>query len=361
MNDMFDIAQFESIAGIDIETENFHEFCENLRELDSLFEESAFDLFEEEVQDPKTKVGSKLGLAARRTWSSTKDMASAYGNITDAGGDVYKSIFDLIWGGITLAIRVLSFILRQISLIPKAILAVANKIVGIPEDVKNKIQGNIKLYFTAADIEKCYNQLIISQLDQFISMANALSSGETWSTFFRRRSDTWVKGTNGVDYKVDYVPDNDIKMCKKMRAAYVRFNVLEIEQTVVEMNKMNVAIYFGDSKVVSFTDLKGKHHEDTYYGALTQLMADLHHSQQSLQNVNKVLGQKYDSTLMNQQFTQLNNAQKNLIKDSVMMVSKSISIVGNIMKCVMTDMKTIDTEVNKLVKKKKLPATAKNT
>lgn len=351
MRETFELNAVDSVIALAMDSE-YNDFCENLRMLDEMHHE---DLFSEAVKDPKTQRRKDFDKTVSRTVKTTKDVAGAYNNITDAGGDVIKSIWDLAFGAITLTIRVISFILRKISLIPKGILAVANKVASIPTNLRDKIRGNVKIYITAADLQNLYNQSLLRSLDEFIAYGKELSTGSTWGTFFSRRED-WVKtgDTNGTEFKVSA---NDISTCKKMRGLYVRLKLMEFEESTVEMNKPETRnIYFGTDKSISFTDLRGQQHQSTYFDALVQLMKDIQTREADLRQINEAIGNKYDQTMMNQQFTKLPKNAQNLIAESIQMISKVISIVGNIIKCITSDMNTIKASADKILSKQKVKA-----
>ena len=53
---------------------------------------------------------------------------------------------------------------------------------------------------------------------------------------------------------------------------------------------------------------------------------------------------------MNQEFSRLNTMSRQMITNGMQMVSKMLTVTGNIIRYVMIDMKTIENETNKMLK-----------
>lgn len=328
-----------------IRSKEFKEFGENLDELCIIIDP---ELYMEAVVDRNNTLKNTARAIKRNTINSTRQVTSIYGDITDAGGGVIKSTWDLIMNCVHLCSKTLIFTLNKIEILPRLITNTVIKISNIPDDIKNKIKGNIKLYITVDDIYALYNQNIFRLLDQFLADSDIIIKGDTWGTFLHRRNDK--NGTNILQRG-----SNDISIMKKMQKVYSKLKLIEFSQTTIEMsNTNNLSIYFGDNKSVKFVDLSGKKHECTYYEALEQLLKDLQSEKSRLEHLQGEIGNKYDESRMNQNFGSLPPDAQKRITDTIVMISKVISIIGNIIRYVTKDINELSTAADKILKSRKI-------
>lgn len=340
MTDIFEMNLVDEIVASTF-GEHYKEFCGNIDNLDSIWDHN----FMEAVKDATPNLRGNINKIGKNTYDTTKDVIGAYNNVVDANASAIKNTWDLVMRAVNLMTRILGFVISKIGTIPKLILKLANAIGDIPNEVRNKIQGNIELYITVQDIEAIYNQNLIARLDQFISMGTKLSQGELWGTFFMRSA----KIVNG---KV-YASQNDIKAAKQLRKIYEHIKNLEFTKSTIIMKDENARnMYFGSSKSISFTDLKGNKFSGTYFEALNKLVDDINSRKDELDQIHKLLGKKYDHTLMNQTFSKLNRSDRYYITDTIRMMSKVVTVVGNMTRYVMEDIKTINKATNKILKSK---------
>lgn len=331
------------------ESSEFREFCSDLDQLSLLVSP---ELYLEKVIDRNNHIKNTAEKITKNTVNSTRQVASVYNDITDANANVIKSLWDLFMKSVQLTTKVLTFALNKISLVPKMILSVTNKMINLPNDIKNKIKGNIKLYVTVEDIYDLYNKNIFRMLDQFMADADIVVKGDMWGTFFNRRSNK-----NGGQWNLkDLTPGaNDMAALKKMNKVYGKLKLVEFQQTTIDMsNPKNVDIYLGNSKSINFTDLSGNKHECTYYEALHQFMKDLEKEKERLENLQKSIGEKYDNTRMNQNFGSLSPIAQKRITDTIVMISKMVNIIGNLVRYITIDMNELSTGANKILKERKI-------
>lgn len=337
--DLFSLDESEVFAASNIESESFKEFCESINELSSFTD---INLYLEEVEDRQMTIKNAFKGTMKNTADTTIDIGAAYGNVVSGNANLIKSTWDLMMRAVGLFTRVIGFILSKISYIPKAILKVGNKVADLPSDVKNKIQGNIKLYITINDIDSIYNKMIINEITTFISLSKRLSEGEFWSTIFKRR-----KSNNGIVR----MNENDMKICKSMREKYNKLKMIEFTQTTIQMGyEKSREAYFGSTSVINFVDLHGKKHNCTYYEALMQLVEDIKTLEDELKAVRNSVSEKYTHTQMNQSFSTLNWNHQREISFTIQMMSKIFSITGNIIRYILIDMNTIEKETDTLLK-----------
>lgn len=340
MENMFEITVVDEVIASTL-GKDFKEFCESIDQLETLVNP---EMYLEAVEDATPNLRRTFKGVHKNTMDTTRDIYHAYGNVVDGNAKLIKSTWDLVMRSIQLITRIIGFILGKISAIPKGILKAAETIANIPETVLNKIKGNIQLYITADDLENLYNQTLIHRIDTFISTANSLSQGELWGTFLSRQAKV-------VGGKV-YASQNDIKACKQLEKIYEHIKYLEFTPTNIEMKDIKARnMYFGNSKSVKFTDLKGVKFQGTYYEALIKLTKDIESRREDLKKVHEALGQKYNQTQLNQTFGKLSRGDQYRITDTIRMMSKVVSIVGNITKYIMIDMQTITKSTDKMLKK----------
>lgn len=328
----------EATIGFDTSSIAFKEFCSDLDELGCITDS---DLYLEAVRSNDQSLRNFGNSVRKNTYDTTMDVAKIYGNVIDGNASVIKGMWDLMMRALQLAVRAISFILRKISYIPYAIIRLGNKVADMPDDIRTKIRGNIKLYITIPDIQNLYNNQLLSKLTTFIALATRLSQGEMWRTFISK-----INSSNKI-----LVGENDMKTCKEMRRIYDQIKLLEFNPSTIEMKDKGVFdAYLGAIKAVDFTDLTGKRHNSTYYEALTTLLKDIESQKQNMENIQKSIGEKYNKTQINTNFSKLHHTQQVLVRDSILMVSKLIGIIGNIIRYINIDINTLSNAADVLLK-----------
>ena len=343
MSSNFDLTFVDDVLLENIaNNEEFYEFSNIMTELTSL---TNMEIYTERVKDETPnlrKIGSDI---RKNTWETTKDVGHAYGNIVSANANVLKASWDIVSRSINLASRALGYIINKISNIPKFILKVADRAADLPGEIKSKIRGDITLCITAKDLEVIYNQLLISRLTEYIGLASSLSKGEFWSTMTHKR-------TSSDNKSHLLIGENDMKTCRKMDAVYEHLKNTEFKPTIIPMrDDTAVNVYFGDSKSIKFTDNYGKKHECTYYEALNILIKDLNDKKKELEEVQSAIGDKLSRTEANQNYNKLDGHAKYRISTTISQIAKVVTIVGNFVKYVITDLNTINKSVDKILNK----------
>jgi hypothetical protein len=180
-------------------------------------------------------------------------------------------------------------------------------------------------------------------INNFVSLAGAMSKGEAWTSLFSSRSKAEaIKNLFGP---------NDMKRFKMMKQNYKKINI-SFDKTTVEMkNRDIVDIYFG-AKKIEYTDPKGGRQQMTYYDGLQKIIADLNASKPQLEAVEKSMGQKFEKTQMNQTFAHLPAGVQTDVKDAILMISKIIKAIGSIIANIQKDMHTIQSSTNKILKQR---------
>lgn len=327
---------------LSLQSDSFHEFVEAINDIYHIDDS---EMYLEKVVDRNLTLKQSAGQVIGNTVSTTRNVAGAAGNIIDANANVIKTGWDIIMRAIQLASRIIHFISNKIADIPKMIGFLWRKISRIPPNIKNKISGNLTLYISAAEIEQLYNTNLFARVDQYVTLAESLAKGDMWGTMLSRR---------GKDGKT-ILGDNDIKICRKMDVIYHELKNVEFHQSTINMKaEGNVDLYFGDAKSIKFKDLSRKQFECTYYEAISKLVEDMKGAQAKLEIIDQKLGAKYDRTKANQAFGNLNIHQQRIVTSMLQHTAKIIAIIGSLMKCVMADMKEIETAVANITKYQKI-------
>lgn len=314
----------------------FAEYCQNLDMINILTDT---ELYLNEAMDQNSVNNKTLSKIVTNTAKTTKDLANIYGLTTDAGGAGIKSIWDLVMKLISLAAKALKFIVGKIILVPKLIVQIIDIIQTIPTNVKNKIRGNIQLYITIEDVEILMNQFILNHIITFMNYAQQLSVGESWTTFFHRG-----QGSSASN-------KTDMKLISDMNKEFKIFSKLTFHKTTVDMNDSTVVEgYFGKGKIV-YKDMHGNQHNETYYGTLKELMEIVSSNKSFLDKIYSAIGNKINTTQLNQSFGSLNSIQRNSIINSMGMVSMATQILGNLVRYVITDMNTIKKSTEQIMKR----------
>ncbi len=322
----------------------FEEYCNDLDQL-SLFLDPEFYL--ESHVDKRKGLKRDMGTIMRNTKDTTKKLTKIYGDFTDAGGAMYKGNFDIITSSIGLIAKIISFLMKRIFEIPTKISKIIDSISSIPETIKSKIRGDIRLYITADDLGFFYNRVFF-MIRNFINYADQMSRGEAWVTLFssmKRRE----KLSNIIFSK------SDLKCGDHMKKIYSSLVKIEFDITTVELKDFNtVNIYFGTADVINFIDIYGKQHHTSYYDALISLMKDIGGMKKELENIQKTIGEKLEKSQVNQTMSELSPGVQKRIVENIMMISKVINIIGNLIRYILIDMNTIEKNAAKLLKKGKI-------
>lgn len=336
MEDIFSLNVLDDFVFSSInESPEYKEFCSDLNELGIMLDT---ELYLEAIVDNKASFFKTVGDVWRNTKDTTKQAHGVYKDVTDAGGGFMKATYDAVMGALAIVARIIKFILGMVSKIPQGIASLLKMIGNIPTAIRNKIRGNISLNFTAEDLGKINTELI-PEIEAFISLAKEMADGDVWSSVFGSKNVKELT-TNAVNY---FFGGTDTAIFKKMKKAYRKINI-QVEKTTIEMRDQNlVDIYFG-AKV--FTDSSGK--ETTYYNGLKKISASIDKLKPKLEPIGKLLGDKINRSQINQSFAHLPDAVKGDIRESVVMTSKVVKSIGDILKCINQDMTTISENVNKV-------------
>lgn len=320
----------------------FTEFSNAINELEILV---GADIYTEAVRDTSPSAKKFMGVVKKNTWDTTKDVGKVYGDIISGNANVMKATWDLVVKIIHTTVKVLKFILDKIASVPKLILKVGAKVSDISVELRSKISGNITLHITAGDIEMIYNKLFMRHLTSYINDASNLSKGEFWGTFMNKRKEVVNLGHNTVTVK-----ENDIKTCKRMMSTFGHLQSTEFRPTIINLkDKNNVNIYFGADKLINFTDLYGKKHQLSYYEALNKIIEDLNAKKSELETIHSAIGDKLKQTELNQTYAKLGSHDKYLLNTTLSQIGKVSSIVGNFVKYIMSDLNTINGNIDKIL------------
>lgn len=329
-----------------INSNEFKEFCNSLDELYLL---TSNDLILEAVTGKGESKIRKINNIISNTKQTTKQVANVYDDITDSKAGLIKSTWDLVIKSIHLITKITGFIYKWIEKILKAINKGAIKINEIPENVRNKIKGNISLYISAEDIADLYNKDLILHISNFIELVTQLSKGDMWTTFFKgKRKQTVTNSENNFVARI-ITSNTDMKLCNEIDDELKRIKNLGFTKTTIEMSSQSVVdLYFGNNTAISFVDLHGKKHESTYIEALYDLSKELSIFVKPLENLQKDLGNKFSETQANGTFANLSHGQQKLVTNTIQNLSVGINVIGVILKYIMADINTMNKTIDKI-------------
>lgn len=319
---------------------DFDKLCESLDELDALTR--PFNIFDEAVRDPSVEANNHKSSVIKNTMDTTRDVMHGYNQTINTGGTIIKAGWDAMVKIINVAFKTLQALINTAIKLPTNIINLTKELAGIPSDVKNKIKGNIKLYITIDDIAMLYNNSLLQRLDTSISTIGLLTRGEMWKTMFNRDLVNELKARPTI-------PPNDMKLCRKLEGEIKAIQNIQFSETLIDMgDPNNIDIYFGNKKCIEFTDLTGRHHNDTYYEALLQLMKDIQSKNNVIQQLQTDFGSKLKKTQDNQTFAQLSGMAQQRVYTTMNEISQVATCVGNIVRYVQTDVNTMENATRKL-------------
>jgi len=343
MNDLLSL----NLEGLEFATYPTFEYLEEVSvDIQQLHECFNVELILEKMQDANKSTIDKvksINGPLKATRDTTKDVVKSYNTLTDTGGTLLKSVWDLVTKAMQLAVKVARFILLNLSKIPKAILDVGKTFLSIPPEIKAKVRGDIKLYITVEDLNNLH-KIIIPQIDTFLKNAHEMSKGDAWGTFWRRRA----KGTTGIAQFI--FTENDIAYYKKMKAAYTRVQKIDFNKSLVKIADQNIIdIYFGDAKSIKYKNADRGIVESNYYDALVEVFNIIQSQSEYINTISKDFDTKMDLSTMNQSLSKASESTKNTIIDAIRMNAKMINIIGNLMQYTIHDMNTLKGVAKKLL------------
>jgi len=310
-----------------------------LREANSIWNqiESMTNMFMylEDIKSPGDHGKDRLADAIENTKDTTKKAAQIYDDTTDAGGAIMKSSYDLSTSILHVVAKALKFISKHLSAIPAMAARMINKSMKIPSDVLNKIRGNIQLFITVDDVVNFYNNHL-GKLLNFIDLAKYISSGDKWGTMFNK--------DDGRD---------DMKTFNQMKSIYNHFGMLRFEKTTIEMrDRVIVDAYFSSESKIKFVDpVSNTRQEKSYLDALSAIAKTLKDREKDLDVVEKLVAEKISESRTNNSFAKLTATQREKIMFIVKMFAKIFSVIGRFISCGIYDLKTIDSNMDKILNK----------
>lgn len=327
--------------------DTYDKFCESLDELNLLYEQE--DFYIEAIEDEnKTFMDRIKGVKGplHDTRKSTKDVLKAYNDVTTSSGNLMKTLWNIMMKGFHLAVKVLVYIINTVAKIPDFINNLLKNIISIPEEVRRKIRGDIKLYIPLQDLE-LFQKKIFPHIIRFSNAANEIRKGNMFGTFFNRRN----QGDSGI--KKILFTENDIKYARIMLDAFNKMKNIRFSKTNIEINNPAIMkLYFGGENSYEYVNREGKKVKGNYYSALIDIFEHIREYDFLFKELKEDLSMKFDETITNRKIEGLSDNNKNLIKDTMEIMVKFINMMGNLIRYIVADMKTLDGCVNKILNKK---------
>lgn len=315
-------------------TENteFTEFSKCIDELMAFNEDVFIERLVDQYSDVKRRASSGMTNAKK----TTADTMKAYGAAVHITSSVMKTEWAIIakcWG---LIANALNFVADKMDKIPDALEHVTNRIAALPHEIVAKIRGDIKLYIQVADFKNIYSTGLIGKIEKFMSEYKATTTSTTFQT---------KKGF------MKFVPGNkdDMNHIDALIGIGKSIEYLRFEPAIIRLDEpQNVQIYFQSAQSVQFEDNAGNNFKLSYLAALKKLVEDLKKSNKTIEDLRKTFGNKYSDSLVSDDFARLSAAQQNKVQKVMQASSRVIGNVGALIKCVLTDIKTIENALKKL-------------
>jgi hypothetical protein len=315
-NDIFELNIFTEF---DIDNNSFNEFTSHIESLDMLL--STDLLFNEAAVGQSQGIIRGVKNAANRAGKGTKDALEVYNNITDAGGAIIDTIYQLTVNSMNLITKILKFIIVNLVKIPLALAKMIKYLTKIPEKIYNKVNKNIELYITIDDMPLLQTD-IIKYLKDFMTLATSFTTEGDYS-----------KGLfifNG----------NDFVTYNKMNNIYNKISKIKFEKTVIHVNNKQVVETYLSPKSV-------------YYTGINNVLNSLKADKPKFEELAKMAETKFDANKIKGTVSKLSPEDQLKAKNSIQMISTVVSIIGNLVKYIISDISTIDKTLKQLEKSDK--------
>lgn len=300
------------------------------------------------------------------TKETTKKAFKAYDDATDAGGAIAKTTWNTSFTFIGFIAKICKFISKVIVNIVSIITNTIKFVAKIPSNIITKIRGDIKLYVTAQDVQIFYNNML-PDIYAFIQYAQILSQGDNWNMHLTGQLNLKSIKNKVLDFLHSKPKDvkNDMDLYQAMKTIETRLSKYSFELTTVKMDTANVNLYFGQEKFIKFATTSGPR-EFSYFEGIHQIFSELSKENQNdfsihkgLEEVRKFLEDKFQKSQANQTFFQLSEKQQNIVRDTIMMISRVSSLIGKFSQYVLKDLNTIKSNTQRI--KEKMDKTTKKT
>ena len=323
-----------------INEESFIELCSSLTALD-MYRESV-DLYIEAINDPQVNKQGAINKAMKNTRDIAGKTGDVVGTVVDAKATQYNAAARLVLSIFKHVARIIKFGFGKVTDLINGAAKLSDKIGDIPEALRAKMKGNIRLYITVGDIKLIYNASLIRKIDDFIADFPLLTKGEVWGTTFHPNT---VVTDHGV------IKSNDLKLCKELHALAVPMKNVSFDLTTINVeDPRNQEAYFSNTKVIDFVDSRGKKHNSSYAEALGLLLKDIDVKKEDINNLQDAFNAKITESEINQTWATLGRNRQKLITDVMNDASIVLSVIGNLFRYITTDMNTIKAAIDKIVK-----------
>lgn len=279
--------------------------------LESLSELSTNELFNEAVKGNPKKVSDTIRDASSEAKKGTRGALNVFSDVTDAGGALMDSIYQLAINSLKLIAKVVKFLATNISKVPLALAKLIKNLTNLPESISNKIKGSIELYITVKDLPILQNEIMV-YVDDFLTL----------STSFTQDGD--YRGSSLFSFK-----ENDFKVYDKMNILYKRLINMKFEKTAVLLNNKEV--------VDTYLSPKSK-----YYTGMTKVIDMMHEDKPKFEKLVTAADSKFNANQIRGVVSKLSPTDQLKAKKSIQVITKMIEITGNILKYVIADIATID-------------------
>ena len=313
----------------------------------------AFTNKEGTSSDPtkKTSGGLISGIAkntaftTQATIKGTKDAWKIYDKATEIAKNVYTKLYDIVIKLAAGIVKIIQFIVNQVLRIPELIMKGIKALKGIPEAIRSKLRGDLRLHFTADDLSTFYTS-VFPAVDSMVELLDdSFKPNSLMDTFFNIFR--FKKKAPAYETKLD-----DTKLNQKLHDKYNKIKDINFVVSSVQLNSKEVIdIYFGNVKINVKTPNGVK--SLTYLESLEVIVDDTAKRKNALTKIHdniKAIEQTKKETF-NDAMHGFDERSRQIIVDNIKMISGAILCIGKIHDAINKDVKTLMAAYGKIQQK----------
>lgn len=290
----------------------------------------------EAMVNAKEEFSKRFDMAMANTKDTTAKALKVYDDTTTGLGKVYKAAADFVLAVFQVIAKFTKFILNIIASVVSAGVNLINFIGNIPENIRDKLRGNIKLYITANDLQH-FEKMIFPSIRSFIVLSQEFTKGDMWGTFFSRNEGR-----------------NDMELFKKMKIFAQKVNVDFVKTTIDLSVAANRNAYFSNTKFINVIDENGNDTQVNYGEALNNIMKKIQSLTPELKNIQTAFGEKVSRTELNGKIAELSASKQMKIRGTVFMIANTVKVLARFVNYAKSDLNTMNHSMKRIKEKYKI-------
>jgi hypothetical protein len=288
----------------------------NIESGDTFFiEDHTYGGYNKGARGIKNKIGSASATVKDRasgTIKTTKEMASLYGGVTDAGGQVLGAGYNTGLKAAELAVKILNFVVKIAMILPNALISLIDKIFSSAHDISMHIENKMELWITKGDLD-FFKTNVMGEIKHFVELCDIYSdSKEVTSKLLKK----------------------NLERFKELNIITVKLKTIRYAKTVVEIkNQKNFQTYFNP--------------DSTYYKTMEASLGEFHKYQKKLSELANNIETLIHSAELDSSIFKLSPKEQSMVRESFQMVVTFANSIGKYLRYVQEDLKTIGGLVKK--------------